>query len=205
MGNQTNVEQPSKQESRKHIHEDVIGKVRYRVYRNVTLKGVDFKVQFFRDESRKGKKWLAETFFHEDMVNVAKAATASYIYLRDNTDCVFGPVVPEVVKVIPVNESAKSPPAHMVQVGDVLGSVFENTSPAGKVYHKFSFCRAEKIFEEDWFFNNFRPEDLSHVAQAATACRMWYDENIGSVRRRAVTEEGEEKRPAKRKPRRAAK
>jgi len=88
-------------------------------------------------------------------------------------------------------------PVYEVQVGNVMASVWENTSRWGNLYHKVSFRRGEENGDEVWFWNNFRPEDLHHVAQAATNCRLWCDAN--------VTEEGEEKRPAKRKPRRAAK
>jgi len=208
MGHQNGVGRESEREPR-HVHQDVVGKVLYRIYRNVNQKGefLDFKFKLLRREGNETKRWLAVSYFHEDLSDVAKAATASYIWLRDNTsDYEIRPFPDAVPVVIPVNESAVEPPIYEVQFGDVLGSVWENTSPnTGKLYYKFGFRRLERIGEGASTWNNFRPEDSRHLSQAVIHCRIWYQRNIGSVQRPVVTESGEEKRPAKRKPRRAAK
>jgi len=190
------------------IHSDSVGKVRYRIYRNVSVKdGVYYRVKFFREESNadKTKEWLATSFFHEDLVNVAKAATASYIWLLDNTDYVPTSALSVVAKFNREYDPDKKLPVHEVQVGNVVASVWENTSRAGNLYHKVSFIRGEILGSEEWFWNNFRPEDLSHVAQASTSCRIWFGEMRARSQRNEVKEEGEKNRPAKRKPRRAAK
>jgi hypothetical protein len=208
MGYQESVghEGESKQN---RIHEGDVGKVRFRIYRNVNLKGefLDFKFKLFRRESDGTKKWLAGSYFHEDMSDVSGAAMASYIWLRDNTDDCEIRLFPDAIPVvIPVKESTgKSRLIYGVQFGDVVASVFENTSPKGNLFHKFSFRRVELFGEGTVTWKNFRPEDSRHLGQAAIHCRIWYQRNIGSVQRPAVTESGEEKRPAKRKPRRAAK
>ena len=91
MGIQPNVERSEEQESDDGFHEISFGKVRARIYRNESQKeGVYYRVKFFRRETNKEKtkRWLATSFFREDLVNVAKAATASYIWLLDNTDYV---------------------------------------------------------------------------------------------------------------------
>jgi len=167
--------------------------------------GVYYRVKLLRLEYDAEKKWTAKSFFREDLVNVAKAATASYIWLVDNTDFAPPTVIPVIARLGHVGESAENPPVHEVQVGNVLASVWENTSRAGKLYHKVSFRRGEPHGEEVWFLNSFRPEDLSHVAQAATSCRLWFGDLKGNARQETVSDEAEEKRPAKRKPRRAAK
>jgi len=206
MANQPNDERSPEQEPGRAIQSIPFGKVLARIYRNVSQKdGVYYRVKFFRQESDGEKEWLAKSFFHEDMVSVAKAATASYIWLVDNTDYVPTSVLSVVAKFGRVDESGENSPVHEVQVGNVLASVWENTSRAGNLYHKVSFRRGENLGSEVWFWNNFRPEDLSHVAQAATSCRMWFGEMRGGFQRNDVKSEGEKNRPAKRKPRRAAK
>ena len=203
MGNQPNVETNHEQEPGNRIYNESFGKVLVHIYRNVSQsEGVYYRIKFFRQETDGTKRWLAVSYFREDLVNVAKAATASYIWLKDNTDFARTTVLSVVAKFGRVDESAKQPPVHEVQVGNVLASVWENTSKAGNVYHKVSFRRGEVLdSEEVRFWNNVRPEDLSHVAQAATNCRIWF----GSVQRNVVKEDGEKKRPAKRKLQRAAK
>jgi hypothetical protein len=206
MANQPNDEKSPEQEPGSRIHESSFGKVLARIYRNVSVKdGVYYRVKFFRKESNGEKEWLAKSFFHEDMVSVAKTATASYIWLVDNTDYVPTSALSVVAKFGRVDESGEKSPVHEVQVGNVLASVWENTSRAGNLYHKVSFRRGEILGSEERFWNNFRPEDLSHVAQAATSCRIWFGEMRGGFQRNDVKEEGEKNRPAKRKPRRAAK
>jgi hypothetical protein len=206
MGNQRNVDTNPEQEPGSRFHEIPCGKVLARLYRNVSQKeGVYYRIKFFRQESKGQKEWLAKSFFHEDLVNMAKAATSSYIWLVDNTDYVPTPVVTVVAKFGRVDDSAKNSPAHEVQVGNVLASVWENTSRAGNLYHKMSFRRGEPVGSEIWFWNNFRPEDLPYVAQAATNCRIWFGERKGESQQSEVKGEGKKNRPAKRKPRRAAK
>ncbi len=208
MAIQPNDERSPEQESEEGFHKISFGKVRARIYRNVSQRdGVYYRVKFFREESNaeKTKKWLATSFFHEDLVNVAKAATASYIWLLDNTDYVPTSVLSVVTKFNRVDDPDKKLPVHEAQVGNVVASVWENTSRAGNLYHKVSFIRGEIIGSEEWFWNNFRPEDLSHVAQASTSCRIWFGEMKAEVQRNDVKEEGEKNRPAKRKPRRAGK
>ena len=207
MAIQPNDERSPEQESEEGFHKISFGKVRARIYRNESQKdGVYYRVKFFRRESNKEKtkKWLASSFFHEDLVYVAKAATASYIWLLDNTDYVPTSVPSEVTKFSRVDDPDKKLPVHGAQVGNVVASVWENTSRAGNLYHKVSLRRGENLGSEVWFWNNFRPEDLSHVSQAATNCRIWFGESF-PVQRNVVNEEGEKNRPAKRKPRRAAK
>jgi hypothetical protein len=205
MGIQPNVERSEEQESDEGFHKISFGKVLARIYRNESQKeGVYYRVKFFRQESNAEKKWLAKSFFREDLVNVAKAATASYIWLVDNTDYVPTTVLSVVAKFGRKSESDDELPVHEVQVGNVLASVWENTSRAGNLYHKVSFRRGELLGSDVWFWNNFRPEDLSHVSQAATNCRIWFGEKF-PVQRNEVKQEGEKNRPAKRKPRRAAK
>jgi hypothetical protein len=206
---QTNEAKSPEQETGNRIHQFSIGRVLARIYRNVNQKGefLDFKFKLLRREGDESKRWLAVSYFHEDLPDVAKAATSSYIWLRDNTsDYEIRPFPDAVPVVIPADESAVEPPIYEVQFGDVRASVFENTSPkTGKLYYKFGFRRLERNGEGALTWNNFRPEDYRHLAQAAIHCRIWYQRNIGSVQRPAVTESGEEKRPAKRKFRRAAK
>jgi len=202
----TPYDKSPEQEAGNRIHEISIGRVLARIYRNVSKReGVYYRVQFSRQERDAEKQWLAKSFFHEDLVNVAKAATASHIWLRDNTDYVPTPVLSVVAKFRPVDEPAEKSPVHEVQVGNVMASVWENTSRAGNLYHKVSFRRGEENGDEVWFWNNFRPEDLHHVAQAATNCRLWFGEKMKGPEQPDVTDEGEKKRPAKRKPRRAGK
>lgn len=208
MAIEPNEEKSPEQEAGNRIHEISIGRVLARIYRNVSKReGEYYRVQFSRQErdAENEKQWLAKSFFREDLVNVAKAATASHIWLRDNTDYVPRPALSAFPKLSRVDEPAEKSPVYEVQVGNVMASVWENTSRAGKLYHKTSFRRGEENGDEVWFWNNFRPEDLHHVAQAATTCRLWLGENVKGSEDSDVTEEGEEKRPAKRKPRRAAK
>lgn len=206
MNNHQTDERSPEQEQGNRIHEIRIGKVQARIYRNVSQReGVYYRVKFLRVETDVEKVWTAKSFFREDLVGVAKAATASYIWLTDNTDFVPPPVVPVIARLRREDGPGENPTAHEVQVGNVLVSVWENTSRAGKVYHKVSFRRGELHGEEVWFLNSFRPEDLSHVAQAATSCRLWFGQMNGDGRPETGIDEGEKKRPAKQKPRRAAK
>jgi len=206
MGNRPIVETNPEQEPSRTIYECLFGKVLARIYRNVSQReGVSFRVKIFRHESDGEKIWLAKSFFHEDMVNVAKSATASYIWLVDNTDYVLTPVLSVVANFGRESESSGDLPVHEVQVGNVLASIWVNTSQAGNLYHKVSLRRGETLGSEVWFWNNFRPEDLSHVAQAATNCRIWFGGINGPIQRNVVKEEGKKNRPAKRKPRRAEK
>jgi hypothetical protein len=207
MGNESSVETSQEKESGNGVHEISFGKVLARIYRNVSQReGVYFRVKFFREEANAENDWLAKSFFREDMVCVAKAATSSYIWLQDSSDYVPAPVLSVVAKFSRRDEAAKNSPIHEVQVGNVLASVWENTSRrTGTLYHKVSFRRGEIRGTEVMLWNNFRPEDLSHVAQAATNCRIWFGGIHGEVQRSVVTTEGEKNRPAKRKPRRAAK
>src|SRR5262249_27519456 len=155
------------QEQGNRIHEIQLGKVLARIYRNVSQReGVYYRVKLLRLEGNAEKKWTAKSFFPEDMVNVAKTATASYIWLTDNTDFVPLAVIPVIARLRREDGPSENPTAHEVQVGNVLASVWENTSRAGKLYHKVSFRRGEPHGEEMWFLNSFRPEDLTHVAQA---------------------------------------
>jgi len=205
MAIQPNVERSEEQEAGDRIHAISFGKVLARLYRNTSLReGIYYRVKFFRQESNEEKSWLAKSFFREDLVNVAKAATASYVWLVDNTDFVPPPVIPVIARLRREDGPSENPTAHEVQVGNVVASVWENTSRAGNLYHKVSFRRGELLGSEVWFWNNFRPEDLSHVSQAATSCRIWFGERF-PVQRNEVREEGEKKRPPKRKPRRAGK
>jgi hypothetical protein len=206
MGNQPQVEGSQEQEPGNRIHEIPFGKVLVRIYRNVSQReGVYFRVKLFRRESDGEKIWFAKSFFPEDMVNVAKTATASYIWLVDNTDYVPTPVLSVVANFGRESQSSEDLPVHEVQVGNVLASVWVNTSRAGNLYHKVSLRRGETLGSEVWFWNNFRPEDLSHVAQAATNCRIWFGWLDGGIQRNVVKEEGRKNRPAKRKLQRAAK
>jgi hypothetical protein len=203
---QPNQEKNLEQEEGNRIHEIRIGRVLARIYRNVSRReGVYYRVQFSRRERDAEKVWLAKSFFREDMVLVAKAATASHIWLRDNTDYVAGPALSVFPKLSRVDESVEKSPVHEVQFGNVVASVWENISRAGNLYHKVSFRRGEENGDEVWFWNNFRPEDLHHVAQAATNCRLWFGDNVPLLERPGVKEKGKKNRPAKRKPRRAAK
>jgi len=206
MAIQPNEEKSPEQETGNRIHEISIGRVLARIYRNVSKReGEYYRVQFSRQERDAEKQWLAKSFFREDLVNVAKAATASHIWFRDNTELVMTPHMFVVSIPSSVRASDGKSPVHEVQVGNVVASVWENTSHAGKLYHKTSFRRGEQYGDEVWFWNNFRPEDLHHVSQAVTNCRLWFDENVKGSEDSDVPEEGEEKRPAKRKFRRAAK
>jgi hypothetical protein len=206
MANTPYDDKSPEQEAGNRIHEISMGRVLARIYRNVSKReGVYYRVQFSRQERDAEKQWLAKSFFREDLVSVAKAATSSHIWLRDNTDYVPRPALSAFPKLSRVDEPAEKSPVYEVQVGNVMASVWENTSRAGKLYHKTSFRRGEENGDEVWFWNNFRPEDLHHVAQAATNCRLWFGDNVPPPERSEVVEEGEEKRPAKRKFRRAAK
>jgi len=206
MANQPTDEKSPEQEAGNRIHEISIGRVLARIYRNVSKReGVYYRVQFSRQEGDAEKKWLAKSFFREEMRKVAKAATSSLIWLRDNTDYVPEPAPAAFPKMSRVDEPAEKTPVYEVQVGNVMASVWENLSGAGKLYHKVSFRRGEENGDEVWFWNNFRPEDLRHVGQAAKNCELWFDANVPLPERSGVMEEGEEKRPAKRKPRRADK
>lgn len=208
MAFEPNDEVSGERESGNEIHRGDIGKVHYRIYRNVNQKtGVYYRIKFFRSEQDAdgSKKWLAKSYFHEDLVNVAKAATASHIWLSDNTDYVPGPVETVFPKFNPVRGPDLKEPVHEFQVGNVLASIWENTSRAGRLYYKSSFRRGELTGGQEMVWNNFRPEDTSHLAQATTICRKWLADRRGELQRNDVKEEeGEEKRPAKRKPRRAA-
>lgn len=205
MGIQPNVERSEEQEAGDRIHAISFGKVLARLYRNTSLReGIYYRVKFFRQESNAEKSWLAKSFFREDLVSVAKAATASYVWLVDNTDFVPSTALAVVANIGRESEPEDNLPVHEVQVGNVLASVWENTSRAGNLYHKVSLRRGELLGSDVWFWNNFRPEDLSHVSQAATNCRIWFGETF-PVQRNEVKEEGEKNRPAKRKPRRAGK
>jgi len=206
MAIQPNEEQSPEQEAGNRVQEIPIGRVLARIYRNVTKKQDEYyRVQFFRQERDAEKQWLAKSFFREDLVNVAKAAMASKFWLEDNTDYVYEPAPAAFPKFSRVDGPAEKSPVHEVQVENVVASVWENTSRTGNLYHKTSFRRGEAKGDEVWFWNNFRPEDLRHVAQAASNCRLWLGENVKGSEDSGVTEEGEEKRPAKRKFRRAAK
>ena len=191
MANQPNEPGSPEQEAGNRIHEISIGRVLARIYRNVSKReGVYYRVQFSRQEQDAEKRWLAKSFFREDLVRVAKTATSSHIWLRDNTDYVPGPALAAFPKLTRLDEPAEKSPVYEVQVGNVVASVWENTSRAGNLYHKVSFRRGEENGEEVWFWNNFRPEDLHHVAQAATTCRLWLDENVKGSEDSDVTEEG---------------
>lgn len=206
MANTPYDDKSPEHEAGNRIHQISIGRVLARIYRNESKReGVYYRVQFSRQERDAEKQWLAKSFFREDLVMVAKAATASHIWLRDNTDYVPRPALSAFPKQSRGDEPAEKSPVYEVQVGNVMASVWENTSRAGKLYHKTSFRRGEENGDEVWFWNNFRPEDLHHVAQAATTCRLWFDANVPLPERSGVMEEGEEKRPAKRKFRRAGK
>jgi len=207
MSNHESDERSPEQEQDNRVHVIRLGRVQARIYRNVSQReGVYYRVKLLRSEFEADKKWTAKSFFPEDLVNVAKAATASYIWLVDNTDFAPPAVIPVIARLGRVDESAVNPPVHEVQVGNVLASVWENTSRAGKLYHKVSFRRGEPHGQEVWFLNNFRPEDLSHASQAATSCRLWFGAFKGDVcLETTMNEEGEKKQPAKRKLRRAAK
>lgn len=94
-------------------------------------------------------------------------------------------------------EPARNMPVHEVQFGRVRASVWENTSRSGKVYHKVSIRRVETNGDETWLSNSFFPEDLKHVAQAATASRIWLLDSRDEV---PAGEEKAKKRRARRKP-----
>jgi hypothetical protein len=209
MAIQPNDEVSSEREPGNEIHKETIGRVQYRIYRNVNLRtGVYYRIKFFRTEKNAdgSKEWLAKSFFHEDLVNVAKAATASLIWLSDNTDYVPGPVETVFPKFNPVRGPDKKEPVHEFQVGNVLASIWENTSPrTGKLYYKSSFRRGELTGGQEMVWNNFRPEDTSHLAQATTICRKWLADRRGELLRNDVKkEQGEEKRPAEASASRAA-
>jgi hypothetical protein len=191
MANQPTDEKSPEQEAGNRIHEISIGRVLACIYRNVSKReGEYYRVQFFRQERDAEKQWLAKSFFREDLVSVAKAATSSHIWLRDNTDYVPRPALSAFPKQSRGDEPAEKSPVYEVQVGNVMASVWENTSRAGNLYHKVSFRRGEENGDEVWFWNNFRPEDLHHVAQSATVCRLWFGDNVPLPERSLVVEDG---------------
>ena len=82
MAIQPNEEKSPEQDVGNLIHEIPIGLVLAHIYRNVSkTKGDYYRVQFFRQERDAEKKWLAMSFFREDLVNIAKTATASEDWL----------------------------------------------------------------------------------------------------------------------------
>lgn len=63
--------------------------------------------------------------------------------------------------------------------GKVRGSVWENQSQKdGRIYYKTSVRRIERDASGDEYLaNSFWPEDLDGLASAATACRIWLQDN----------------------------
>ena len=195
------MEANQEREPGNRIHSDSFGKVLVSVYRNVSQKdGVYYRIKFHRKETDGEKSWLAMSYFPEDMQNLSRAATACGIWLLDNTDYVPSAALTVVTKFGRSDSAGEDLPVNEFQVGNVLASVWENTSRTGKVYYKISLRRGEFVnSEESRFWNNVRPEDLSHVAQAASNCRMWFND------RNKAKGNKEKKQPAKRKLQRAAK
>jgi hypothetical protein len=193
-------------ESGNCVHEGSIGRVRYRIYRNVNkVTGDYYRVSFRRREWNPEKKERAvKGFFHEDLVKVAKSALTCHWWLVDNVGFVPGDVKNVFPKQLPVRET-KDAPVYEFLLGNVLGTIFENTSEKGNLYHKFYLRYGDERGEAGVVWNSFGPEDMYHLAQATTHSRMWREDRLAILGETQVTAEGEQKWPAKRKPRRAAK
>jgi hypothetical protein len=207
MANQPTDEKSPEKKSGECIHQGDIGRIHYRIYRNVhSLTGDYYRVSFRRPERKAtGKEQRFKWFFHEDLEKVAKAALICHWWLVDNVGFVPGTVKNVFPKQLPVTDTKKSP-VYEFLLGNVLGTIFENPGSNGKPYHKFYLRDADAPGESGVVRNSFGPEGMYHLAQATTHCRMWWEDRLAILGETKETpEEGEEKRPAKRKPRRAEK
>jgi hypothetical protein len=170
MAYEPDDQQDPGQEPHTHVHTIWVGKVQARIYWGKSLREeVPYRVMFLRTEGFLQPTSTALSFFLHDLRDVSLTASASLVWLIDRAGFVPSRSVGVVEK--PGRErSLEHPPAYEVRCGDVLASIYENDVMAGEVYYTIGFRRVDPLCEEIWCF---RPEDLSHVARAATECSLW--------------------------------